>query len=537
MGITRLPWFRRLFTQTLAFLLGIIALALVVAAFAFARQTQATLEEQYGLKALAVAESVAAMPIVKGNVADPDSATVLQPVAESVREAADVSFVVIADVNGIRRSHPNPERIGHRVSTDPSRALAGISDVYTQTGTLGPSVRGKVPIYGDDGDIVGLVSVGTLTVTVAEAFRGELPAVLLGSGIAMMLGALGAWVLARRIRSQTQGLEPAEIAALYERREAMLLGIREGVIGLDPTGHLNLVNQEATRLLGVDEQSLGRPLIEVVPSSALERLVRDDTTEHRDIEMLIGDQTLLVNFMPVMVRNQRIGSVVTLRDRTELDGLLGELESVQGLVDALRAQAHEFANNLHTISGLIELGRTDDVLELISDQFATHQRLTSAYGKQISDPLLVSLLLAKSAIATERGIGFTVESDDLADAELVGTRDLITILGNLVDNALDSVAGPRNTGGAVSVHFRRQDAALTISVSDNGSGIPLDVRASIFQEGFTTKGTHAHAGIGLALVTSAVTALGGTISVEHDNGTSFHVVIPDAFELAEVEPV
>jgi two-component system CitB family sensor kinase len=529
----RLPWFRRLFTQTLALQLGIIALVLVVAAFAFARQTQATLEEQYGLRALSVAESVAAIPIVRGSVAKNDSSAVLQPIAEAIRASADVSFVVIADVDGIRRSHPNTERIGQRVSTDPSRALAGISDVYTQTGTLGPSVRGKVPIYADNGEIVGLVSVGILSVTVAEAFRAEVPAVLLGSGVAMLLGALGAWVLARRIRSQTQGLEPAEIAAMYERREAMLMGIREGVIGLDSTGHVNLVNHQASRLLGFDQRSLGKRLVDLVPSSALELLVADDASEHHDVELSIGDQIMIVNIMPVTVRDQRIGLVVTLRDRTELDGLLGELESVQGLVDALRSQAHEFSNTLHTISGLIELGRTHDVLDMISENSATHQRLTSGYEDQIADPFLVGLLMAKSAIAMERGIAFSIESDGIENVRLVGTRELITILGNLVDNALDSVTGPRNTGGTVHVELRRQGASLAMSVSDNGPGIPLNIRNTMFQEGFTTKSTDTHSGIGLALVSSSVEAREGTIRVEYDNGTTFHVSIPIVFDMTE----
>lgn len=532
--MAQLPWYRRLFAQTLALQLGIIAVVLLVAAFAFALQAQSTLEEQYGLRSLAVAESVAAMPIVREMVADPDSSEVLQPIADEVRERAGVSFVVIADANGIRRTHPNPERIGKPVSTDPSRALSGISDVYVQTGTLGPSVRGKVPIYDEAGEIVGLVSVGILSVTVTEAFRGELAAVLLGSGIAMLLGAFGAWVLARRIRSQTHGLEPADIAAMYERREAMLHGIREGVVGLDSNGCLNLINEEATRLLGIDERSLGKHLGEAVPSPALERLIRDDTTQHHDVELSIADHVLIVNIMPVMVREQRVGTVATLRDRTELDSVLGELASVQGLVDALRSQAHEFSNTLHMISGLVELGRSEEVIDIISDHTDTHQRLTSAYEKHISDPFLIGLLLAKSALAAERGIAFSVESDGLGDAHLLASRELITILGNLVDNALDSVAGPRNQGGAVSIELRREGTTLEISVRDNGRGIPPQVLGSMFQEGFTTKNSETHSGIGLALVKSAVDALDGSITVDGDHGAAFEIAIPAAFELAEV---
>jgi two-component system CitB family sensor kinase len=522
------PWFRRLFTQTLAFQLGITALVLVVAAIAFARQVQTTIEEQYGLRSLAVAESVAAMPIVRDNVADPDSPVLLQPVAEAVRAATDVSFVVIADVAGVRRTHPSPDRIGQVVSTDPSEALAGVSGIYTQTGTLGPSVRGKAPIFDQNGEVVGLVSVGVLSVTVTEAFREDVPAVLLGSALAMALGAVGAWFLARRIRTQTLGLEPAEIAALLERREAMLLGIREGVVGLDAGGQVNLVNPEASHLLGITQDNLGDHLVDAVPSVALERLLAEPV-EYHDVELTISERTLVANVMPVSVRGHHVGTVLTLRDRTDFESLVGELESVQGLVEALRAQAHEFTNTLHTISGLIELGRTSEVVDLISVHTDTHARLTAAYESTLPDPLLVGLLIAKSAIAAERGIRFSVEVTGFEDSTLVGSRELITIVGNLVDNAFDSVAGPRDGGGQVGLTMTREVDTLELAVVDNGSGITPAVRALMFDEGFTTKGTDAHAGIGLSLVQDAVTAAGGSITVDHDNGTRFQVRIPHAF--------
>jgi two-component system CitB family sensor kinase len=532
--MTALPWYRRLFTQTLAFQLGVTAIVLMVAGVAFALSAQSINTDQHGERALAVAESVAAMPIVRENVADPASSALLQPVAEQVRHATNVSFVVIADVNGIRRSHPNSERIGHEVSTDPSLALSGISDVYTQTGTLGPSVRGKVPIYDPSGQIVGLVSVGILTGTVAEAFRSEVPAVLLGSGLAMVLGAIGAWILARRVRSQTHGLEPADIGALSERRQAMLMGIREGVIGLDADGRINLVNNEAARLLHVDERYLGERLTAVLPSTGLDQLISELGEAHRDEELTISDQSVIVNVMPVVVRDNPVGTVLTFRDRTELASVLGELESVRDLVEALRSQAHEFSNTLHTISGLVELDRTAEALELISEGTQTHQRLTSALEEQIGDPLLVGLLIAMSALAAERGIEFTVDSVLLESQRLSSPRELITIVGNLVDNALDSVARPRNTGGAVAIGLRKVGDALDVSVSDNGSGIPDDILESVFEPGFTTKSTETHGGLGLTLVEEAVAVLNGTIAVEQGAGTVFTVVIPNAFATAQV---
>jgi two-component system CitB family sensor kinase len=486
------------------------------------------MEEQYGLRSLAVAESVAAMPIVRENVADPDSPLVLQPIAESVRAATEVSFVVIANADGIRRTHPSPDRIGHELSTDPSETLGGVSGIYTQTGTLGRSVRGKAPIFDQIGNVVGLVSVGVLSVTVTEAFREDVPAVLLGSALAMALGAVGAWFLARRIRRQTLGLEPADIAAILERREAMLLGIREGVVGLDAGGQVNLVNPEASHLLGITQDNLGDHLADAVPSVALERLLAEPTAYH-DVELTISERALVANVMPIFVRDNHVGTVLTLRDRTEIESLVGELASVQDLVEALRAQAHEFSNTLHTISGLIELERTPEVVDLISAHTDTHEHLTAAYESKLPDPLLVALLIAKSAIAAERGIRFSVDVIGFENCTLVGSRELITILGNLVDNAFDSVAGPRDGGAQVNLKMMRTIDTLEIAVKDNGAGMTPAVRASMFDEGFTTKGTDAHAGIGLSLVKDAVAAAGGSIAVEHDNGTTILVHIPHAF--------
>ena len=518
-------WYRRLFTQTLAFQLGTLSLVLLVAGFVFARRTQDNLLSQNGERALAVAETVAAMPVVRDNVADPDSPDVLQPLAELVRRTTGVDFVVITDMNGIRRSHPDPERIGQRVSTDPTRALQGFSDVYVQVGTLGQSVRGKVPIWGDDGDVVGIVSVGVLIQTVSEAFGGELVAVLLTSGAAMSLGAVGAWLLARRIRRQTLNLQPDEIASLYEHREATLQGIREGVVGLDSARRVNLLNREAARLLDIGDENLGDEFTAVVHSPAMESLIHEPSPES-DVIVALGSRILVVNVMPVVIRGKRIGSVITLRDRTELDGLLGELDSVRGLVDALRVQAHEFANTLHTISGLLELGNVDEAVSYIGDVAASHQQLTGSARNEIGDNLVLALLLAKSSLAAERGIEMRVDATALEDVAAIHARELVTIIGNLVDNAFDSVAARRTSGGRVDVRLTSWQRDLIIRIADNGEGIDPQLAREIFTEGFTTKSRRIHSGIGLSLVTEAVERLGGTIDVTGGHGAVFEIVVP-----------
>lgn len=518
-------WYRRLFTQTVAFQLGTIALVLLVSGLVFAWRTQSNLTTQFGHRALAVAESVAALPVVREMVGEATSPVVLQPIAESIRDATGVDFVVIADRDGIRRTHPVPERIGFRVSTDPTPALQGASDIYVQKGTLGQSVRGKAPIRSEDGEVVGLVSVGILTGTVSQAFDRELTVVLLTSSGALMVGAVGAWFFAWRLRRQTLDLQPDEIATLYEHREAMLQGIREGVIGVDRKGRVNLVNAAAARLLTISSADIGRPFKEVARSAVLEDLLAEPPAEP-DISVMIEDLVLVVNVMPIEVRHQQVGLVITLRDRTELEALLGELETVHGLIDALRVQAHEFSNSLHTISGLIELDKHDEAVQFIADLSASHQRLTGAVEQGVGDNLLIALLLAKSSLATERGIEFFVDAVEFDDVELAHTRDLVTILGNLIDNALDSVSSRRFSGGRVDVRLEAAGSTLIVCVADNGEGIGSDMMDEIFKEGFTTKSRRLHSGIGLPLVTEMVRRLGGSIDVHNEDGAVFTVELP-----------
>jgi two-component system CitB family sensor kinase len=528
------PWYRRLFFQALSAHLVTVVAVLAISALALVRHTGQTLEREYGERALAVAESVAAMPIVRESVADPASSEWLQPIAEEIRLATGMTFVVIANDQGIRRTHPNPERIGEVLSTDPGDALEGRSGIYVQEGTLGLSVRGKVPIRAGDGIVIGVVSVGILTGSVSAALRSQIPTFLAWAGGALLLGAAMAWLAAHRIRRQTLGLEPDEIASLYEHRQAMLHGIREGVIGLDRSGSINLMNREAARLLGLDDSALGRPLAQVAGSVALIDLSNRPGVES-DVHITFGETVLSVSAMPVEVRGERVGSVITIRDLTELDSLQGEVRSVRNLLDGLRAQAHEFTNTLHTVSGLIEIDRSADAVALIAEHAATHQRLASAFEREIGDPFLVALLLAKSAVAAERGIDFRVEAASLSGVAIVHGKELITVIGNLVDNAFDALAGSRNAGGRVMVTLTPEGPDLAVRVADNGPGVDPAIRDSIFETGFSTKARVHHSGIGLALVRSTVEALGGTVRLDAGENTAFEVHVPN--EIAVASPV
>lgn len=521
----------RLSTQI--FTLQIVILLLtVVAGFAVSFvQARRVLDARTAESSLAIARTVASMPEIVTALAGPSPARVIAPVAERVRHATGAAFIVVADRQGIRYSHPNPQLIGTSLLADPAEdpqsVLAGNTFTGVETGSLGRSMRAKVPIVAPDGTVVGLVSVGVLEAHVSSELAARLPESSVPPLLGLGLGALGALLLARRVKRQTFGLEPREIAALLEQREAMLHSIREGALTIDPAGRVTLVNDEATRLIGIDTSALGRRLDELAAPGRL-RDVLTGKVEGLDEVVLVGDRVVVVNRMPVEVHGKSVGAVVTLRDRTELDGLLDELADVRTMADALRAQEHEFANRLHVIGGLLELERYAEAVRFVNTSSSLHQELAGALVGRIGEPIVSALLLGKASVASERGVTLRVEMVEEVPAGLVDPQSLVTILGNLVDNALDSAAqsGP---GGRVEVSIGLDGPQLQLRVHDSGPGIDPAVSAEIFRDGFTTKvarGNGRRRGLGLALVSQAVHRLGGRIVVDNADGAVFTVTLP-----------
>ena len=537
MRAERRLWGRlRLSRQILLLQLAIIVLTLGTGVAVSILQARKQLDRESGRQSLAIARSVAQIPEIRHAFAQPHPERIVNPVAERVREATGASFVVVANRDGIRYSHPNPAKILKPISTDPSEPLAGREYVGVQTGSLGKSVRGKVPLRDDSGRIIGLVSVGLLENKVSAQLRRDLPVILIPAVIGLALGALGSLLLARRIKRQTFGLEPNEIATLLEQREAVLHGIREGTVATDATGRVTLVNDEAKRLLSVDDEALGRQLSELVPPGHA-REVLAGNVESSDQIVLVDDRVLVANRMPVTVRGRTVGAVVTLRDRTELEQLVRELNDVRSLADALRAQEHEFSHRLHVVAGLIELGRYEEAVRYISRSSVVHQALVASIVESIGEPTIVALLLGKAAVASERGIDLRVADDTRLPEDFAGAHELVTVVGNLVDNALDSVAA--STRGWVEVTIRDEGDGVLVRVRDSGPGVDEALVEEIFRDGFTTKvatGT-GRRGLGLALVSQTVSRRpGGYVNVRNDGGALFTAFLPHV-EAPEPEAV
>jgi two-component system CitB family sensor kinase len=476
----------------------------------------------------ATAQSVAADPVVVAAVAQGGDPFVVartaQPLAERVRAATGTAFVVVMSPDGLRYSHAEPDRIGQQYVGTITEARAG--QVYSEhyLGTLGPSVRTVVPVWSD-GRVAGLVSVGVLETRISDLVARELPWIV-GVGLAAVaVGSLLAWLLARRVRRQTLGLEPEEIAAAYTHHDAVLRAVREGLMVLDAEGRIVVLNAEARRLLGFgpDQPVEGRRLVDLGVDPALRavtRLATGGVADVRDTETLAGERVLLVSRTAAGPRAGDGTRVVTLRDRTELAEVLRERDAARDKARALSAQAHEFANRMQTVLTLVQLGDTADALRAGT---AAVDRARGPSDLTVQDPVLAALLLDKAWTATERQIAFTVVDETTSPAP-VEPDDLVSLVGNLVDNALDAAEG--SPDAAVAVHL---GPGWEIEVADTGPGIPADAAEDVFAHGFSTKpaAPDRPRGIGLALVARIVRRLGGTVVVS-DNapGTVFRLTLP-----------
>lgn len=526
---------RRVFSQVLLMQLAIAAGVAVLATGLFLAPLGDQLDDQAMRRALAIAQTTAQQPQLARDLRGtaPSPGGPVQREAERIRKATGAEYIVVLDARGVRWSHTDPERIGGLVSTDPGEALAGHDVMEIDDGTLGRSARGKVPLRDDDGEIVGAVSVGIAYDSVRARLIHAIPGLFAYAGGALAVGALAAWLISRRVQRQTRDLAFSDIAALLAEREAMLHGIREGVVALDRTGRVRLLNDEAQRLLGIGEEAVGHsPDLALGPGRTADVLAGRVTGT--DLLTVRGRRVLVANRMPT----DDGGAVATLRDRTELDRLGRELDSTRGLIDALRAQDHEHANRMHTLLGLLELEMYDDAVEFVGEVVGDHRATSEQVTEKIRDPLLAALLVGKATVAAERGVALWVSDETRLPDRLIDPRGLVTVVGNLVDNALDAVAGAPHA--RVEVELRAEGRTAVLVVRDTGPGIPPEHRELIFTEGWSTKEPPAHRerGIGLPLVRRLTERQGGSADVGEapGGGAEFTVVLPEALTEPGAEP-
>jgi sensor histidine kinase regulating citrate/malate metabolism len=546
------PWSiaRRLFVAHLLFM---VALTAIVGTATFVDARDHAYEEA-GRRMAGIAVTVADNPFVLQAASAANPSALLQPYALKVMEDADADFVTIMAPDRTRWTHPRDEELGKPYIGSIDAALKG--EVFTEitAGTLGPSVRTIAPVKNADGSVRALVAAGVTVRSVDVALSGRLPA-LVAIGLALLAGgSVASWLLERYLQRVTRGWGPEQLAQLFAYYESVLHSVREGLILIDSRGKVVMYNDQAAELLGLSRgSSNGQPdgsaaidtgsaavqsraapsLAELPLAPSLKELFESGRTALDEIH-LTGSRILVVNQGPAVgpgsaAGRQRaavFGTVATIRDRTEIESLGSELETMRTLSDALRAQTHEHANRLHTIVSLMELGRTSEALDFATKDLELSQRLTDDLVSSIEEPVLGALIMGKAAEAHERGVELILNTGGSTAVSGLAVQDLVAILGNLLDNAIDAAAeapAPRMVELTVGANGR----ALEIAVEDSGPGIDPDAVEDVFRHGFSTKTPGPFGrGLGLALVRQAVHRLGGTMTITSPAGALFRVTLP-----------
>lgn len=487
------------------------------------------IEENKGRLALELSKTVSFMPTIIDAFETSDPSKTIQTIAEKIRTETGAEFVVIGNRDGIRYSHPLNTKIGQKMTGgDNERALVqGEYYISKAEGTLGPSIRGKSPIFNHQGEVIGIVSVGYLLEDVNQQILNNLRRVLIVSFFALLISLIGSVLLGRNIRRDTMGLEPYEIASLYKEKNAVLHAVKEGILAIDKEGNITMMNQQAKRLLHLQGSVRNMKVDGLFPSNYLYEVLRTGNSQS-DREMVWNDKTIIVNSTPIADENGIKGVVASFRDKTEIEQMLNTISEVKRYSEDLRAQTHEFTNKLYVLLGLLQLGEYSEAINMIQSETQTLEFQNSVVFNQIKDLKVQAILLGKLGRASEKKIQFEIISDSYLDSlpSHIKLSNLIVILGNLIDNAFEAVIECETP----TVKFFATDIGSDIifEISDNGKGISEVEFPLLFERGYTSKNGNEPRGFGLSNAEEAVLELNGIIEVQSnlENGTVFTVYLP-----------
>jgi len=448
-----------------------------------------------------------------------------------LKNLQQIEYIIVADSEGIRYSHPNPDMIGKKFAGGDEYRAAKKGETYISeaTGTLGKSLRAFAPIYDSKNNMeIGFVSVGTLTHSIEKAKHTAILYILLIAFGGLAVGMVGAFLLANNIKNTLLGLEPEEITKLYNEKMGILDAIHEGLVAVDHTGKITLINDSALNILHFEnkvnkEHIIGQNIEEVIPNTRMISILETGESEFEE-EQRINNTIIMTNRIPIMSRGKIVGAIASFRDKTEVTRMAEELTGVKKMAWSLRAQNHEFMNKLHTIAGLIQLEEYDEALEFISDVAKVRSNISNILTENIKDPSLAALLLAKYNKAEESRVKLKIDEDSKLTRlpEHMAPEEIVSVLGNLIENSLDEVT---NDGtGLVYIKIVEAENFLNIIVKDNGGGIPLEYMEKIYDQGFSTKdGQRGH---GMYIVKKIIDEANGTINLQSDEGVLWDISIP-----------
>lgn len=522
----------RLQTKLSLLILSLLLFIILVFSFYFHSLISNSLTNQLGDRVLSIAETVASIPEIKQAFSEKDPSKIIQPIAEKIRKQTGAEFVVVGNTEKKRYSHPVPDRIGESmVGKDNNEALKGKYIISQERGTLGPSLRGIVPIYNQNGKILGIVAVGYSLQDVDNIAMNYRKKIILISLGVILVGIIGALLIARGMKRAILGLEPEEITQLYQENKAVLESVKEGIVAVNLDGTITMVNQQAINMLQwpSEKDTLRANILDISPYSPLLEIIEKGKAVF-DKEFSLNDEFFIANYLPILSEKGSItGWVSSFRSKSELSRLTQELAQVRQYSEALRAQTHEYSNKLYMISGLIQLQSYQEAIDFIAREFDIHQNLLNFIKQEISDVMIGGLLIGKFNQANELKIHFDIdrESSFKEIPEGIERDSLTTIIGNLIDNAMEAVMTPGAKAKNIKIYFSDFGNDLILEVEDSGIGISPEIEDKIFERGFSTKKLENH-GVGLFLVQKIIKKLNGYISYTPNpgGGSVFTVIIP-----------
>ncbi|KGX91235.1 ATP-binding protein [Pontibacillus marinus] len=514
-------------TKILGLVTALILMVTVILTSAFTYIETKQIRNHTGSLALQTAKTISYMPTVIKGIQEFYPSRELRTLATQMQGQVDADFVEVATRDGVVYSHTSRYLIGNKRPSD-QNYTAIVFGGYYQTDTEfndKKALSGKAPIIGEQGRILGVVTVGYFYEGIHERISDKVFTVITFSILALFLGLMGSIFLARNIRRDTLGLEPAEIAQLYRERGAILRSINEGLIAMDKTGRITLINRSARKLLDIDNDWVGKQIHLILPHVDVDAILNGTQVIH-NWEMYEQGRQLIVTCTPVVNKKEAIGVVATFKDQTEIREMADTIYEVRQYSEDLRAQTHEFTNKMYILSGLLQLEHYDEALEMIEEESKVLEKQNQILFHQIQDPKVQAIILGKISKASEKKIDLEIDSNSsLAELpEHITVSPLVTILGNLIDNAFEAVMDQEDQH--VSIFTMDFGDDIIFEVTDYGKGISNDEIDKITEKGFSTKGSYNH-GFGLYNVKQAVLELGGSMDIQSESGmTTFTVYIP-----------
>lgn len=506
----------------------VVIFSLLVTDILISHNVERTTEDSQAEKAKTIAHIVANDSIVIDGLIGKADTAAIQTYTNRILKNTGVQFIVVMDMNGIRKSHPNPQKIGHHfIGGDEGPALKGKEHVSLAEGTLGISMRVFVPVFSETGEQLGAVAVGISADNVKERVKESRHIIYIGVGVGVLVGIIGAILLARHIKKSLFGLEPHRIAKILEERNTMLQSVKEGIIAVDKEANVTLINNEAKRLFkksGLEEDFIGKDVELYMPNSRIKEVLQTGEVQLNEEQNIYGI-TIVTNRVPLYVKGEIVGAIATFRDKTEIRKLAEELTGIRLYAEALRAQSHEFMNKMHVVLGLTHMKQYEELQKYISGMVSEHQYEIGGIMKRIKSPVFAGFLLGKLSYAREKNIKLIISEDsympEIEDESI--THELITIVGNLIDNALEAVANCEKKQVEVKIQY---GDTLIITVQDTGKGIQEEEIGALFTKGYSTKGDNR--GYGLYLVKESIQRINGEIHVYSlvGKGTTITIEIP-----------